>query len=87
MAAEMTIMGDVHIGHQEILGADGGRPTALYRRAVDRDIFPKNIVMADDDLGRFPLISEVLRRSADRGKGMQLIPLTNLRPSVDRHMR
>ena len=42
--------------------------------------------MADDDLGRFPLISEVLRRSADRDKGMQLIPFANLRPSVDRHM-
>ena len=87
MASEMTIMGDVHIGHQEVLGTDGGLPTALYRRAVDCDILAKDIVMADDDLGRFPLISEVLRRSADRGKGMQLIPLTNLRPSVDRHMR
>ena len=43
--------------------------------------------MANDDLRRLPFISEVLRRSADRGKGMQLVPLANLRPSVDRHMR
>ena len=43
--------------------------------------------MPDDDLGRFPLISEMLRRAADRGKRMHDIPLTDLRPSIDSHMR
>ena len=43
--------------------------------------------MADDDLGRFPLVSEVLWGAADRGKGMQLIPLTDLCPAIDRYMR
>ena len=80
-------MGDMHIGHQKVLGADGGRPTALYRRAIDRDIFPKNVVIADDDLGRFALIAEMLGRAADRDKGMQFAPRTDLRPAIDCDMR
>jgi hypothetical protein len=43
--------------------------------------------MTDDDLGRFAPIPEVLRGSANRGKGMHFVPLTNLRPSADSHMR
>src|SRR5512138_3476806 len=87
MAAEMTVMGNVHIGHQEILRPNGGCPTALYRRPVDCHIFPENVVVADDHLGLFAVVIQMLRRGADRDKWMQLAPCTDLRPAINRDMR
>src|SRR5215467_10821766 len=77
----------MHIRHKKTLIPDGRDPSSLDGCTVDRHVFAENIVVAYHHLGRFPLIPEMLRRSAKRNKRMHLIPLADLRPSIDRHMR
>ena len=47
MAADMTIMGDMHVRHQHVMVAQARDPAAKDRRTIDRDIFPEDVVMAD----------------------------------------
>ncbi len=86
MVPEPAIVRHVHIGHQDALGPKRGHPAALYRPAIDGDIFTNHVVVAEHDFRRLSTIAEVLRRAADRGKGMHLIALADLGPSVDGDM-
>src|SRR6185437_5200189 len=87
MVAEPAIVCHMHVGHQNALRPKRGHSTPLDGSPVHRDILPDSVVVADDDLGRLPLVSKVLWRPSDRSKRMHLVPLPNLRPPINRHMR
>ena len=87
MSAQTAIVRHVDIGHEKILVADGGHPTALHCRPIDGDILAEDVVISDDDFRGLAFVPQMLRRSTDRDEGMKLAPFTDLGPAVDGHMR
>ena len=81
MISNHTIMGHMAIRQQVVVAANP-RVTARGRPTVDRDKFPKCIVVPDFQMCRFPDILQVLRLLANTRKSIKLIPGPNhARPS------
>ena len=74
------------ICHEKVLIADLRLPVFFRCRPVDRRAFPDDIVVADDQVCLLVLVSNVLRRCTDAGKGMDLIPLADRGPTLDQDM-
>ena len=71
MAANDAIMGDMSLGHEQIVASDAGNPAALDRSPAHRDTFAKYIAIAYVEAGSLASILQILRVSADAAKGMK----------------
>ena len=85
--AENAIMSNMCVDHEEIVIPNQGPTAALGCSPVHCDIFSKYVVIANYQLGVFPLVFEVLRRQPNRAIGIKLTVLADLRASVDHHVR
>jgi len=68
VVAELAIVGDMAIRHDEIAVADHGHADVRRCRAIDRNVFTDRIELAEDDLCDFALVLQVLGFAADRCK-------------------
>ncbi len=73
VAADLTIVGDVRISHEQIAVADARDAAALHRAAIDGDVFVKDVGVADFEFGALAFVGEVLRIAANRAKGVEHI--------------
>ena len=72
VVAQLAIVADMAIRHQKIVRADDRFPVR-FGRAMHRDVFAENIVVADAQPRRFALVFQILRRVADDAAGVKLI--------------
>jgi len=72
------VVSHVAMRHQEIGGADDRRFRHVVG-AMDGDVFPKEVVIADAQFRRFTVELAVLRRVTDDAAGVKLIACANRR--------
>src|SRR5208337_217793 len=87
VAANLTIMCDVGIGHDQVVAADPGASPALYGAAIDGDKFTNGVMVADLQPRRFAGIADVLRRHANRGKREENVARADFRGTFDGDVR
>ena len=73
-------MTDMGRGHEKIVITDNRRRTG-DRATVDLDIFAKDILVADPQIGLFSFISRILRRVAQDRARMNFVPIADFRPT------
>ena len=79
-------MGNVDVGHQQVVAADARDPVAFRRAAMNRYEFPNGIAIADFDAGGFAAVLQILGRESDRGKGKNPVVLADPGVAVDDRM-
>ena len=65
MVADADVVGDVGVGHQQVVAADAGDQAAALGAAVDGDELADAVAVADAGLGALALVFQVLRGDAD----------------------
>ena len=86
MIAKLAIVGDVGVRKQQIMRADPRRHIR-QRAAMDRGIFPENIVIPDAEMGRLAEVFQILRLPADHAKREKFIGAAKFRMSFKDHVR
>src|SRR4030095_8607001 len=76
-AADLAVMCDVGLSHEEIVVADPGHSAATRCAAVDSDKLADLISLSDLGRSRFASILQVLRRQADRYEGKDVCLFTD----------
>lgn len=82
MIAKNAFMGDVGVTKDQIVGADASG-SGFGGAAVDGDVFPENIVIADMQPGGFADVFEILGFPADRGEGKKFVVFANRAMTFD----
>src|SRR5690606_25972626 len=82
-----AIMGDMYIGHQQVVAADGGHATVLHGAPMQGAAFANDIVVADDQPGRLTMVFLVLAILADGGELENPVALADGRRPTDHHVR
>jgi len=82
----LTIVGDVGVTEEVIVGADagghlGGSPP------VDRAVLTKHVVVPDLNKRRLAEVFEILGFASDDGERIKLVSLANGRAALNNHMR
>ena len=77
--ADEAIVGDVRVGHDQVMAADAGDGAAFDRAAIDRTEFAEFIFVADFEGNALAPVSEVLRVAADDGERIHMIFLAEAR--------
>src|SRR5690349_1248119 len=83
VAADVTVVRDVHVGHEQVVVADRRFTAAAMRAAVDGDEFPEDVLAADLETSALAAILLVLRREPDRSHRKDLRVVANLGPAID----
>jgi hypothetical protein len=86
MIAELAVMGDVAIGHNQVMIAHDGDADIGHRCPVDGDEFPDGVMIADNDPRFLSLILQVLGGGADRRKLKDMTILADIRMAFDYYM-
>ena len=86
MIADVAVVPDMGIRHDHVLAADAC-DAALAGRSMDRGAFAQRRIVADDDMGRFVLIFEILGRAADDRSAENLASASQNRILLDDDMR
>ena len=63
-----AVVGDVYVGHQEIVIADGGEPLILHGTTMDGTAFADNVVVTNHQTRGLAGVLFILTRFADAGK-------------------
>ena len=84
--ADSAIMRDVGIDHEEIMAADPRGP-CMGRAAMNRHVFPKDIVVADLQVGRLAVVLEMLWLLAQHGAGEDVVALSHDKRTDQMNMR
>src|ERR1700737_3705251 len=87
VTANLAIVRNVGIGHDQVVVADPGASPALHRAAVDGDKLADYVMVADLQPCRFTRVGDVLRRQANRSKREETIVRANCRGAFDRDVR
>ena len=87
LAADVAVVGDVHVRHEEIAIADRRAAAATGGASMNRHELAKDVAPADVERGRLALVLQVLRRQADRGKGIELRAVADRRMAIDHGRR
>jgi hypothetical protein len=82
-----AVMGDVTVGHQKIIVSNNGNSMTSPRSAVQAHKLPEYIIIADFEIGRFPLVFEVLRIGSDRTVTIKTAPFPDAGPAMNANMR
>ena len=61
MIGDMAIMGDMHIGHEQIIVAYARHPATAGGAAMDRALLPKHVTVADFEQRALAAEPQVLR--------------------------
>src|SRR5262249_7615163 len=72
VVADAAVMAHVRTRHEEVVAADARRP-GMGRAAVNGDVFPKDVVVANLQTGRFPVVLEVLGPFAEHGTAVNAV--------------
>ena len=67
MIAHFGVVRDVHIGHQEVVGADPRHQATALRAPMDGDELANLVAASDAGLRALALVLQILRRNTDRG--------------------
>ena len=86
LAANDTVMRDVHIGHDPVVVTDDRIADVLGRAAAERAKLADRVAVADDQAGRFVRVFLVLRIVTDRRELVDMIVLADFRRTVDDHV-
>ena len=79
-------MGHMRITQQQVVRADA-RGQVFLGAAVHRAVLTKHIVVAHFQIGRLPVVFEVLGFPADRREGEKLVAAPEFRVPFEHHMR
>ena len=74
---DLTIVGDMSVCHEQAITPDRRQAPTSRGPPMDGHEFPKNVVVANFQLGRFPGIFEILWRSANRTVALKSISGTD----------
>ena len=77
MAANLAIMRNVRVGHDQVVIADPRASAALHRSAIDGDKLANLVMVANLQPRRFARIRNVLWSRANRTKGGEAIVSAN----------
>lgn len=86
MIANDTVMADMRIGHHEIVRTDHGF-IGECGGPVHREVFAKDIAVADAQARRFAFVFQILRIVADDTTGMELVARADLGDTRNVNMR
>ena len=86
MVSEVTIMGNVSIGHEEAVMTDDRLSSPRRSPPVQRDILPDDILISQDEVGFFSSVGKGLRRLTHGGKLEDLAFLADLGSFSDEDM-
>ena len=79
MAADVAIVGYVHIGHNPVVVTDRGDTAILNGAPTDRAPFSERVAVANDKAGRLTGVLLVLRLVADRRELVDVVVFANRR--------
>ncbi len=65
VTSEFAVVGHVGIGHKIIFVSDNCSPVFFGRGPVHGGAFPDNVVVADDQVGLFAPVPDILGRRTD----------------------
>lgn len=82
VAPDLALVGNMGIAQEEVVVADSSGSLRLGA-AMDGDVLAKGIVIANVEVGLLALELQVLRPSAERGKGVGITALTDGGISLD----
>ena len=85
--ADVAVVRDVHVGHEDVAVADRGHAAAAARAAVDGDELAEDVAAADDQPRFLAAELQVLRDQADRRERIDLGVVADLGPAVDDRRR
>src|SRR5262245_10242366 len=91
IGAELHIVAEVHIHHQQVLISDSRHPIAVNLAAVNRSqmssyMFTDHVAVADLQRGRFASIFQILGRSSEGCAWKNLVISTEFCSSRDNDM-
>jgi hypothetical protein len=87
MVADKTVMGDMHVVHQQHLVADAREHPAALGAAMDGGEFTDAVVVANLEPRRLAMILEILRSCADRSELKDAIAGADRRLALDYRVR
>jgi hypothetical protein len=87
MTAELAVVCDMCLRHQEIVAADAGYTAAASRSPMDRYKFPDLVSLAYLDRRGLAGILEVLRRKSDRHERKNVSFASNSSIAIDNDVR
>ena len=83
VAADMAVVRDVHVVHEQVAVADRRPAAAAGRAAMDGDELAEDVALADLEPRRLAFVLQVLRRQPDRGERIDLGLVADRRVAVD----
>ncbi|MNM83259.1 hypothetical protein D3C81_953150 [compost metagenome] len=87
VVADHAVVTDVHVGHQQVVVADGGLVAILHGTAMDGDTLADHVVIADDQPGRLALVLQIGGIFAYRGKLVDAVVPADHRGALHDHVR
>ena len=81
-----AVVADVRIRHQEIMIADPCDSTSAFGPTVNVDVFTKNVVRPDRQMGFFIVELEILRRNANHAEWEKSVVAANDRGPFENDM-
>ena len=86
MIPNLTVVGDMGVGHDKILISKNGFSAPFYRPSMEGDKLPNDIMIPDLQEGGLSPVSSGLGRFPDGGELIDLTSLSNLSPLSDDDM-
>src|SRR5262245_40554087 len=83
VVADVAIMRDVAIAHDQAVIADRGDRPAAHGAAMQRCVFTNDVVVADDELGWLALVGEILRGAAEADERKDGVVLAEFSVALD----
>ena len=87
VVANDAVMREVDVGHDPVVVAEDGGADVLHGAPVEGGVFADGVVVADLQGGRFAAVFFVLRRSAQRGKGVDVVVFADAGRAFDDDVR
>src|SRR5690625_451803 len=87
MTAYLTIMGDVHVGHNPVVATNPSHAHILHGAGIDRHIFSYCIIITDLQSGRLTIVFFVLRNTSNGAKSIKQIIFTDGSMTINNTMR
>jgi len=87
VAANLNIVGDMQLHHQQVFIADGGDHAPALSSAVDGHEFANFVAVSDAGAGALAAIFQILGRESDARIRKEYIVFARLKRSFDHYMR
>src|SRR5207244_9810083 len=87
VVADLTVVRDMHVGHDPVVVADARDARVLHGAAAESATFADGVAVADLERGRLPTVFLVLGRSAERTESENSILSSYARSPLDHHVR